>query len=141
MLDRINDALGYEVSTESIGEPSDSVIAGIMVFGGGIVLLAVGTVIGVKKAFKLKRLQEFKHQQTRGPGGGPDAAITVTSALDIGGHLGRFKCSCGGPYYKQGEPLPQQEGGVLNGRPLIVVELECRVCKNRNDVYFVQLQT
>ena len=141
LLDRIKGALGYTVSTKTIGEPSDALVGGIILAGGGVVLLALFMGRIVKRVSKLKRLQGFKRSQRIRVGAGAEDAITVTSKLEIGRHLGRIKCSCGGPYYEQGEPLPQQEGGMLNGRPLIVVELECKLCRNRNDVYFVQLQT
>ena len=141
MLDRIRAAAGYKVSTRSIGEPSDALVGGIALAGGGVVLLALFMGKIVKRVSKLKRLQGFKRKKTIRVGAGAEEAITVTSELEIGRHLGRFKCPCGSPYYEQGEPLPKQEGGVLNGRPLIVVELECKLCRNRNDVYFVQLQT
>ena len=103
----------------------------------GVVVIAIAVVKAVKTEFKRQRTVK---RQPRPGLGGPGEAIPVTAQGDIGRHLVAFKCSCGGTFYKEGEPIPEQEGGNLNGQRLVVIELECKSCRKRNDAYFVQLQ-
>ena len=142
LLDRISNSLSYEVPRDSIAASSsdlpDAVYGVIGLLGlAGVAVMAIAVTSAVSQEFKRRR---GLRRQSRPAIGGPDRAITFTAEAEIGRHLGALKCSCGGTFYHEGEPIPQHEGGNLNGQRLVVIEVECKSCRKQNDAYFVQLK-